>query len=436
MLTFFKTRIWTLRLADYPFVTRNLLSVLRIAILSGRFFLKNQCMLRASALTYYTLLALIPVAALAFAIAKGFGLYARLETWLRSSLVGQEEIAEKIITFSDNLLENTKGGVIAGIGAIALLFITIRLMMQIENSLNDIWGIKYGRTIIRKVSDYLSIVMLCPLIIIVSTGVTVYATMRLGGMVNEIPGISGTMNYMLALSSRALPFIATWLVFTFIYIFIPNTKVKILPALAGGFFGGLLYYIVQTLYIAAQFNVAKYNAIYGSFAALPLFLIWLQMSWTFILLGAEIAFSCQNVSTYEGTPGDGSVGYTRKLVYALKLVRECALNFNAGQPPYTDTQLSEKLRIPVRTTRLLLYELTQIDILSKVIYEDRYEGYQVAIPPERITPVTIMKAFQNSIPDDGLDTTDPVYREIMDIWAAANDSKANRPLLESQKPST
>ena len=434
MLTFFKTRIWTIRLADYPFVIRALLSILRIGILSGRFFLKNQCMLRASALTYYTLLALIPVAALAFAIAKGFGLYTRLETWLRKSLSEQEAIAEKIITFSDNLLENTTGGVIAGIGAVALLLITIRLMMQIENSLNDIWGIKTGRTIIRKVSDYLSIVMLCPLIIIISTGATVYATMRLSGMVNEIPGLSITMNQLLSLSSRILPFVSTWLVFTFIYIFIPNTRVRLLPALAGGFFGGALYYIVQSLYLAAQFNVAKYNAIYGSFAALPLFLIWLQMSWTFILLGAEIAFASQNVSSYEGTPGDGSVGNTRKLVYALKLVRECAVHFQGGLPPLTDTQLSGKLEIPVRTTRLLLYELTQADILSKVIFEDRYEAYQVALPPERITPVLIMKALQTLTPDDGLDTTDPVYREIMAIWSVAESSDANRPLIESGTP--
>ncbi len=434
MVKFFKTRIWTLRLADYPFMTRSLISILRIAILSVRFFLKNQCMLRASALTYYTLLALIPVAALAFAIAKGFGLYTRLEAWLRRSMVGQEAVAERIIMFSSNLLEQTRGGLIAGIGSFALLVITIRLMMQIENSLNDIWGIKTGRTMIRKVSDYLSIVMLCPLIIIASTGVTVYATVRLSGMVDAIPGLSATMNHLLFLSSHALPFVATWLVFSFIYIFIPNTKVKVLPALAGGFFGGLLYYVIQTLYIAAQFNVAKYNAIYGSFAALPLFLIWLQMSWTFILFGAEVAFSCQNVSSYEGTPGDGSVGNLRKLVYALKLVRECAANFNSEQPPCTDTALSEKLQIPVRTTRLMLYELTQVDILSKVIYEDRYEGYQVALPPERITPVLIMKAFQNEVHDEGLDTSDPVYLQIQKIWASADASDANRPILELPEP--
>ncbi len=430
MLNFFKSGIWTLRAADFPPFVRSLIALLRIIVLSVRCFFKNNCMLHASALTYYTLLAIVPVAALAFAIAKGFGLYARLETWFRGTLVGKEEVAEKIITFSNNLLENTKGGLIAGIGAIALLYITIRLMMQIEKSLNDIWGVKTGRAILRKISDYLAIVLLCPLIIIVTTGATVYTTVQLSQMANAIPGISGTMNALLALFSRTLPVIITWLIFAFIYIFIPNTRVRIIPALTGGFIAGVLYYVVQVLYIAAQYNVAKYNAIYGSFAALPLFLIWLQISWTFILLGAEIAFACQNVSSYEGTPGDGSVGNRRKLVYAIKLVRACARAFLDRQPPLTDTELSGKLEIPVRTTRLLLYELCGAGILVKVAPGERGDAFQVALPPEDITPVRIMRTLQDPAPDKGLDTADPVCREIEDIWKSAELSPVNRNLAE------
>ena len=430
MLNFFKSGIWTLRAADFPPFVRSLIALLRIIVLSIRCFFKNNCMLHASALTYYTLLAIVPVAALAFAIAKGFGLYARLETWFRGTLVGKEEVAEKIITFSNNLLENTKGGLIAGIGAIALLYITIRLMMQIEKSLNDIWGVKTGRAILRKISDYLAIVLLCPLIIIVTTGATVYTTVQLSQMANAIPGISGTMNAFLALFSRTLPVIITWLIFAFIYIFIPNTRVRIIPALTGGFIAGVLYYVVQVLYIAAQYNVAKYNAIYGSFAALPLFLIWLQISWTFILLGAEIAFACQNVSSYEGTPGDGSVGSRRKLVYAIKLVRTCARAFLNRQPPLTDTELSAQLEIPVRTTRLLLYELCDAGILVKVAPGERGDAFQVALPPEDITPVRIMRALQDPAPDKGLDTADPVCREIEDIWKSAELSPVNRNLAE------
>lgn len=430
MLNFFKSGIWTLRAADFPPFVRSLIALLRIIVLSVRCFFKNNCMLHASALTYYTLLAIVPVAALAFAIAKGFGLYARLETWFRGTLVGKEEVAEKIITFSNNLLENTKGGLIAGIGAIALLYITIRLMMQIEKSLNDIWGVKTGRAILRKISDYLAIVLLCPLIIIVTTGATVYTTVQLSQMANAIPGISGTMNAFLALFSRTLPVIITWLIFAFIYIFIPNTRVRIIPALTGGFIAGVLYYVVQVLYIAAQYNVAKYNAIYGSFAALPLFLIWLQISWTFILLGAEIAFACQNVSSYEGTPGDGSVGSRRKLVYAIKLVRTCARAFLNRQPPLTDTELSAQLEIPVRTTRLLLYELCDAGILVKVAPGERGDAFQVALPPEDITLVRIMRALQDPAPDKGLDTADPVCREIEDIWKSAELSPVNRNLAE------
>lgn len=430
MIRFFKTTIWTMKLAEHNFFIRAMIKTARIVILSFRYFMKNNCMLRASALTYYTLLSIIPVAALAFAIAKGFGLYTRLENWLRHSLADKPEVADKIIEFASTMLDSAKGGIIAGFGAIALLIITIRLMMQIENSLNDIWGVKTGRTLIRKISDYLSIVLLCPLLIITSTGITVYATMRLSSMAKDFPGLSETMMVLLALSSKALPFIMTWLVFTFIYIFIPNTKVKILPALTGGLIGGLLYYIVQTLYLAAQYTVAKYNAIYGSFAALPLFLIWLQMSWTFILLGAEIAFSCQNVSSYEGTPGDGDVGLARKNIYAIKIVRLCAVIFAAKARPLTDAEISRKLEIPVRTTRMILYELTCVRLLSKVILDDHIEAYQIAVPPETLTPVTVIRSLQNLVPDEGLDTSDPVYQNLNRIWENAARSVDNRPLVD------
>ena len=406
MIQFFKTTLWTTKLADHTPVVRAMLNMLRIAILSSRFFLKNNCMLRASALTYYTLLSIIPVAALAFAIAKGFGLYTRLERWLRHSLADKPEVAEKIIEFASSLLESARGGIIAG------------------------FGVKTGRTLIRKISDYLSIVLLCPLLIITSTGITVYATMRLSSMAKDFPGLSEPMMVLLALSSKALPFLMTWLVFTFIYIFIPNTKVKILPALTGGLIGGLLYYVVQALYLAAQYTVAKYNAIYGSFAALPLFLIWLQMSWTFILLGAEIAFSCQNVSSYEGTPGDGDVGLARKHIYAIKIVRLCATAFAAKALPLTDVEISRRLEIPVRTTRQILYELTCVHLLSKVLLDERMEAYQVAVPPETLTPISVIRALQNLVPDEGLDTSDPVYQNLNRIWESAEKSIDNRPLIE------
>jgi len=432
MMSFFKNGIWTVRVADYTFVTRFLLKSLRISILSVRYFLKNNCMLRASALTYYTLLSIVPVAALAFAISKGFGLYARLETWLRTFLEDKPDVADKIIQYADTMLESAKGGVIAGFGAVALLLITVRLMMQIENSLNDIWGVKTGRPILRKVSDYLSIVLLCPLIIIISTGATVYATMRLDSIVKDFPGLSGHMALLLACSSRLLPFLATWLLFTFVYVFIPNTKVRIVPALTGAFFAGLLYYIVQTLYIAAQYTVAKYNAIYGSFAALPLFLIWLQMSWTFILLGAEIAFSSQNVAAYEGTPGEGDVGNARKMIYALKIVRLCVSAFRNMDVPLTDSELSRRLEIPVRTTRLILYELTVAKILSKVVTDDRSDAYQIAVPPERLTPVFVVRSLLDPVPDQSLDSSDPVFQNLNRLWESAERSPFNRAFISPE----
>ena len=154
------------------------------------------------------------------------------------------------------------------------------------------------------------------------------------------------------------------------------------------------------------------------------------MSWTFILLGAEIAFSCQNVSSYEGTPGDGDVGLARKNIYAIKIVRLCAVIFAAKARPLTDAEISRKLEIPVRTTRMILYELTCVRLLSKVILDDHIEAYQIAVPPETLTPVTVIRSLQNLVPDEGLDTSDPVYQNLNRIWENAAKSVDNRPLVD------
>lgn len=422
--------IWTEKLAELPWYRKILITIIRTILLTIRCFLKNQCMLRASALTFYSLLSLIPVAALAFAVAKGFGYETMLQEWLMNSMEGKEEVAQKIIVFAQTTLKNAKGGLIAGIGSLALLFITIRLLMQVENAMNDIWGIKQGRPILRKISEYLSVILLCPLAIVLSTGAAIFATAQFTGAVHHVPYLSDSMTLVMAYVAQFTPFVTTWAVFTFLYVFIPNTKVKIVPALLGGFVAGVAYYLVQTLYLAAQFTVTQYNAIYGSFAALPLFLIWMQMSWTLVLFGSQLAFALQNVNAYEGTPGDADLGQIRKYIYALKIVRLCACAFEKQLQPPSDAQISEKLEIPVRAARLVIFELITAGILVRVLRNDNSEVYQIARPPLSMTTAAVLKALQNAIPDDGLDPEDIFYKHLQSAWNYSSDSKMNVPLTE------
>jgi len=391
---YFNRRIWSFKISELSKPRALLIGTLRVATLSLQLFIKNKCQLRASALTFFTLLSIVPVAALLFGIAKGYGFEQVLQEKLRVSLIGHEEVADKIIAFSSSMLENAKGGMIAGAGVLVLLWTVVRLLSNIEGSLNEIWGVQEGRPILRKLSDYLSMVLICPFLIIVSGSATVFVASQLTGVSHALP-FSETLNTLIGLGLKVLPLVAIWCVFTFLYGFMPNTKVRFLSALIGGIIAGTLYHLLQEAYVFSQIGVAKYNAIYGSFAALPLFLIWLQLSWIIVLLGAEISFAYQNVNVYELDPGDKGVSLVRKNLYTLELARQAVLDFEAGRQPPSDEELSKLLEIPIRTVRLILYELTCSGILSEVHRKsDGALAYQPAIPSERITPAKTLRAIE------------------------------------------
>jgi membrane protein len=288
-LQFLKSDIWRLQ-ADKLTPRRSFwIRQLRIFLLTIRRFNLDKCELRASALTYYSLLSIVPVVALAFAVAKGFGFEKILAQELMAKLQGHEETAQMIIGFAQSLLENTKGGAIAGVGIVLLFWTVIKVLGNVEKSFNDIWGVKTARAMGRKFADYLSVMMICPVLLIIASSVTVLITTRVSSMLERL-SFMGYLADVLIFVLKLLPYGVIWLVFTFIYVFMPNTKVALKSALWGGIFAGTIYQLVQLAYISFQIGVSNYGAIYGSFAALPLFLVWLQLSWLIVLLGAELSF--------------------------------------------------------------------------------------------------------------------------------------------------
>ncbi len=430
MFEFFRKTLWTCKLSQKTYVTRKLLNALRITVLSIRCFLANNCALRASALTFYTLLSVVPVMALGFAVAKGFGLDKKLEQWLYQVLSEQPDIAERIITFAANMLDGAKGGVIAGVGAIMLLYSTVRLMVQAEAAFNGIWGIHSHRPILRQLSDYLSLAFLCPIVIGVTSSVTAFATSHMALVSGYIPFLKPTHPLSYICTLFVFPFFLTWLLFTFIYIFLPNTKVHFTAAAAGALAAGILYHLVQGLYFAAQYTVGKYNAIYGGFAALPLFLLWLQVSWTIILYGSELAFSFQNVSSYEGSPGDGTFGQLRRTLYALKIMRLCSINFESGFAPLSEPVISSRLEIPIRAARSVLFDLVRCGMLVTVVLPDESVAYQITRPTERITPVSVLRSLQENDSDSELSPQDPALLCLTHLWNGAASLAQNKPLTQ------
>ena len=252
---------------------------------------------------------------------------------------------------------------IAGIGLIVLFWAVIKVLGQIEDSFNDIWGIKEQRTIGRMFSDYLSLMLICPVLIILSSSVTVFVTTQVN-LIMEKFSILGVFSPLVFFCLKLLPYCLLWGLFTFCYIFMPNTKVRFSSGLLAGIIAGTIFQVVQWGYITFQIGVVKYNAIYGSFAVLPLFLVWLQLSWLIVLYGAELSFAHQNVDTYEFEPDALQASHRLKTLLSLQIAHHLIKNFTTGEKPLTARQISHELEIPIRFVNEILFELVKSNILS------------------------------------------------------------------------
>lgn len=384
-MKFVQTDVWRMRLREQPRGKSFLIRLVQIIILAVRSFNENKCRFRASALTFYSLLSLVPIIALMFGIAKGFGLQQQVEEQLRAKMEGQQEVLTKIIDFSNTMLANTSGGIIAGIGVVFLFWAIISVLSSIENSFNDIWGVIKPRSFGRKFGDYLSMMLICPILLVISGSATIFVSSHIKLVIEKIPLLKD-LGPAFWLPLKMLPYVTIWIVFTFIFAFMPNTKVRFTSALIGGIVAGTIFQVVQWVYINFQIGAARYGAIYGSFAALPLFLIWLQTSWFIVLFGAEVSFAHQNVETYEFEPDCLSVSKSFKMLLSLLIVQRLVKKFCDGEKPADAPGLSHELEIPVRLVRQLLYELSESEVLSEV--KDRKEkesAYQPAIDVSKMT---------------------------------------------------
>lgn len=431
---FLKTDIWRIRERDLSRPKWFFVRILRIIVLSLRGFTENRSQLRASSLTFYSLLSIVPVVAMIFGIAKGFGFERALEKQLIEKLSGQEEVIMRVIGFARALLENTKGGLIAGIGVLLLFWSIIKVLGSIESSFNEIWGVKKPRSFGRKISDYLSIMLICPVLFVLSSATTVVIASQAKLIVSKIK-LLGPISPIIFLSLRVLPLCVIAFLFTFVYVFMPNTKVNFRSGLIAGITAGALYQIFQIGYIKLQIGVAKYNAIYGSFAALPLFLIWLQVSWIIILSGGELSFAHQNVHTYEFEPDCLKVSHSFKKLLSLRVTHLLVQHFSNGEKPMDENAISRELEIPIRLVRQILYDLVNAGVVSQIVFN---EGDTVAYQPALSTDILTVKFVLDALSDYGTDSI-PVARteemkELSEVLIAFSDiiegSPANRRLKD------
>jgi len=434
VVRFLRGDIWRIREKDLPRPKSVLLRTLRVLVLSVRGVLSERVGLRASALTFYSLLSIVPVAAMVFGIAKGFGFERALERLLLSSLEGQEEIVKKIVDFAHALLEDVKGGFIAGLGLLILFYTIIKILSNIENALNDIWGIKKPRSLSRKITDYLSVMLIGPVLFFMSSTLTVFISSSVQQIVEEtsvLRVVSPGISFLLQL----LPYISMWFLFSFVYIFIPNTKIKWTSGILGGIIAGTLYHLFQFFYISLQIGVAKYNAVYGGFAALPLFFIWMQIGWLIVLFGAEIAFAHQNVETYEFEQECLTVSHAFKRLLSLRILHLIVRDFWLGGKPYTSRQIAHDLEIPIRLVNEILFELVDSGLASEVkADEGRGIAYEPARDPDTMTIKNVVDMLEQhgsvDIPVAQTDELRQLSESLKTFGDLIEKSEANRKLKE------
>ena len=393
---FITDEVWSIRLTDYPKHIATLLKYLRVFLVSFRRFGEDKVQLRASSLTYYSLLSLVPILAMGFGIAKGFGFDKDLEQKLIDNFMGQEDVLNSIISFARNMLDNTKGGLIAGVGLAVLFWSVMKMMGNIESSFNDIWQIKKNRSYVRKFTDYLSIMLIAPVFIFLAGSGSVFVATQLNNITSNIDVVN--LNHAVVFLMKLFPYIMTWLLFTLLYIIMPNTKVEFSSALIAGILAGTAFLVVQWFYIVAQMGMSRYNVIYGSFAALPLLLFWLRASWLIVLLGAEVSFAKQNIDQYELENESLQISSYAHRVYNILLLEMILRRFVEGKTPLTSQELAKQMKLPIRLVRQVIAELLAGNLISEICIDanEKVHAYMPAKDVKFYTVKYVIETLEKS----------------------------------------
>jgi len=381
---------------------RNIfLNVSRTLILAVRGFISDRLSTQASALTYSTMLAIVPIFAIIIGIARGFGFQALIEAELTKLFPGQTELLTMLFGFVKSFLEVTTSGVILGAGIVFLLLSVWSILQSIELAVNGIFQVNRTRSLSRQISDYLATMFLLPILLILSSGLSVFLNTALAQSI-FLPLFSPFLNALMKL----IPYVLSWLGFSLLYIIIPNTKVKPKNAILAGFIAGFGFQAFQFLYISGQLWVTRYNAIYGSFAAIPLFLLWLQLSWTIVLIGAEIAYAAQNVQNYYFEKETKNVSHRYRYFVSILIMNILCKRFEKGEGPMTMNEISSEYQLPARLTSWTLNRLLEMKLISETYtsLSKNLSAYQPAVDINKLTVGYIYKRmFEHGTEDFVID---------------------------------
>jgi membrane protein len=446
--------IWRLNPENFSNKRNVSYNVLKVIMLTVRGVQEQNLGASSRSLTYRTILSLVPMLAVLFAIARGFGFEKILESQIfdffnsndnkemvaalpefkmttdtiinvSETIIPNQKISivstvqkphslstdtsvtettsftiETLIKLVNNSLKHAQGGVFAGIGIILLLYTVILLFTDIENSFNRIWGVKKGRSIQRRAVDYFALVLLLPIFAVLNYSLTALIQTSTG----PFDKYDYILNPVVTQALNILPFLVMIVTLTLLYRFMPNTKVKWPSALIGGIVAGIAIQLFQMVYLNGQLWIAKYNAIYGAFAALPLLLLWVQMSWFIVLIGAELSFSAQNVRKFSFDRETKNISRRFRDFFTLMIASVIVKRFADGDVPLTADQISMKCKVPIKLTNDIIDELHKLQVIlpTPTPENERVMAYQPAMDINLLTVNDLIEQIDKEGSEDFL----------------------------------
>lgn len=382
--------------------------IIKTLNLSVRSFMDRDLQVRAMSLTYSTVLAIVPALALIVAIGSGFGLQNLLKDELVSLFPAQRQAMNTAFGFVESYLKEASQGVFIGVGLIVLLWTVVSLLSNIEEAFNIIWDVKRERTMLQKVTDYISICLLVPVLLICSAGISVFMSTALEDHLH-LKFLTPIISTVLTLS----PIVLSWLAFTFSFKLIPMARVQLKYAAIAGLVCAVAFAILQALFMGGQIYVSKYNAIYGSFAFLPLLLVWVELSWLLVLFGCVLCYALQNVFAfnYQGDPERVAPQYMRKLaVVVMAIVMK---RFEEGGRPLSVNDIAVTYRLPLRLVNRVSNTLLAARLLYVVEERADHRGFTPAVDPGTFTLAMLYKALDNNGPANFIPDFSVLYAQLL-----------------------
>ena len=342
---------------------------------------------QAKALTYSLIFAVIPILAMIVAVAKGFGVADVIEKQLNASFLGETNMVPTIMSMVERYLETAQDGVFIGIGILILLWAVYSFFQSVEAAFNRIWNVKKSRSILRQATTYIAIVVIIPVLIVCSAGIDIFVNTTVESTIH----VEALHDFFHTSGVKMLQFALCWLFFTWMYVAIPNTKVRFWSGFIPGVLMGTLFQLLQMLSVYLIALLSRTSIVYGAFASIPILMTWLQWTSLLILIGAEMSYAIQNNEQFEYEQDLNSMSRRYKDFVMLYLLSRIVKRFEAGEAPYTAHELAVRDHLPIRLVNRLLSRMVETFVLREVYQEgDEDKAYQPALDTHKISVSMVM----------------------------------------------